>query len=209
MASALPTQEGKASDDRFRQRPPHHRTHREKTKAQHGKTRRVISKQKESNGLGEKLLRDLSEWIEEFTGNVVDGRSFSFRERRRWFARAAPSRTCTKSGTEEIQHIYLGFPKTKIAKYAIGPKLQGLFAENARARKQICCFENFGDLIRADHEVIVRDLATQWCQSCPCETKSSQETDQRLQKFLDPKSTSKVVHSDKSLEFCKACKDLY
>ena len=59
----------------------------------------------------------------------------------------------------------------------------------------------FGDLITADHKVVsgesesrynhryavmVQDLATQWIQSYPCKTKTSQETRRSLQKFLDP-----------------------
>ena len=58
---------------------------------------------------------------------------------------------------------------------------------------------NFGDLITADHKVlsdncesrnnhryavVVQDLATQWIQSYPCKTKTSQETQKSLQKFL-------------------------
>ena len=61
--------------------------------------------------------------------------------------------------------------------------------------------ENFGDLITADHKVlsercesrnnhryavVVQDLATQWIQSYPCKTKTSQETQRSLQKFLEP-----------------------
>ena len=59
--------------------------------------------------------------------------------------------------------------------------------------------ENFGDLITADHKVlsencesrnnhryaiVVQDLATQWIQSYPCKTTTSQETQRNLQKFL-------------------------
>ena len=61
--------------------------------------------------------------------------------------------------------------------------------------------ENFGDLITADHKVlsdncesrnnhryavVVQDLATQWIQAYPCKTKTSQETQRSLQKFLEP-----------------------
>ena len=61
--------------------------------------------------------------------------------------------------------------------------------------------ENFGDLITADHkvlsegcesrnnhryEIVVQDLATQWIQSYPCKTKTSQETRRSLQKILEP-----------------------
>ena len=52
--------------------------------------------------------------------------------------------------------------------------------------------EKFGDLVTADHKalnevgdsrnnhryaVVVQDLATQWIQSYPCKTKTSQETE--------------------------------
>ena len=61
--------------------------------------------------------------------------------------------------------------------------------------------ENFGDLITADHKVlsdncesrnnhryavVVQDLATQWIQAYPFKTKTSQETQRSLQKFLEP-----------------------
>ena len=51
--------------------------------------------------------------------------------------------------------------KTEIAKFAVGPKLQGPFPENAPARKQIHRSENFGDLTTADHEVLGKE-----CESC-------------------------------------------
>ena len=59
--------------------------------------------------------------------------------------------------------------------------------------------ENVGDLITADHKVLsegcesrnnhryavmVQDLATQWIQSYPCKTKTSQETQRSSQKVL-------------------------
>ena len=83
--------------------------------------------------------------------------------------------------------------------------------------------ENVGALITADHKVlsegcesrnnhryavVVQDLATQWIQSYPCETKTSQETQRSLQKFLEPNRKPKVIYTDNSLEFGKACEDL-
>ena len=82
---------------------------------------------------------------------------------------------------------------------------------------------NFGDLITADHKVlsegcesrnnhryavVVQDLATQWIQSYPCITKTSQETQKIFQKFLEPNRKPKVIYTDNSLEFGKACEDL-
>ena len=83
--------------------------------------------------------------------------------------------------------------------------------------------ENFGDLITADHKVLsencesrnnhryavaVQDLATQWIQAYPCKTKTSQETQRSLQKFLEPDRKPEVIYTDNSLEFGKACEDL-
>ena len=83
--------------------------------------------------------------------------------------------------------------------------------------------DNFGELITADHKVlkrqlrvskqsryavVVQDLATQWIQAYPCKNKSSQETQRSLQKFLEPERKPKVIYTDNSLEFGKACEDL-
>ena len=45
-------------------------------------------------------------------------------------------------------------------------------------------------------------------QSYPCKTKTSQETQRSLQKFLEPKRKPQVIYTDNSLEFGKACEDL-
>ena len=67
--------------------------------------------------------------------------------------------------------------------------------------------ESFGDLITADHKflseprnnhryaVVVQDLATQWIQSYPCKTKTSQETQRSLQKFLEPDRKPEVIYT--------------
>ena len=83
---------------------------------------------------------------------------------------------------------------------------------------------NFGDLITADHKVpsdncesrnnhryavVVQDLATQWIQAYPCKHTTSQETQRSLQKFLEPDRKPKVIYTDNSLEFGKACEDHY
>ena len=82
---------------------------------------------------------------------------------------------------------------------------------------------NFGDLITADHKVlsdncesrnnhryavVVQDLATQWIQAYPCKNKTSQETQRSLPKFLEPERKPKVIYTDNSLEFGKACENL-
>ena len=83
--------------------------------------------------------------------------------------------------------------------------------------------EFFGDLITADHKVlsencesrnnhryavVVQDLATRWIQAYPCKTKTLQERRGSLQKFVEPDWNPKVIYTDNSLEFGKACEDL-
>ena len=58
------------------------------------------------------------------------------------------------------------------------------------------------------HAVVVQDLATQWIQSYPCKTKTSQETQKSLQKFLEPNRKPKVIYTFNSWEFGEACEDL-
>ena len=51
-------------------------------------------------------------------------------------------------------------------------------------------------------------MTFQWIQSCPCKTKTSQETQRSFQKFLEPQRKPKVIYTDNSLEFAKACEDI-
>ena len=55
---------------------------------------------------------------------------------------------------------------------------------------------------------MVQDLATQWLQSYQCKTQTSQETQKSSRKFLEPTKKPKVIYTDNSLEFGKACEDL-
>ena len=119
---------------------------------------------------------------------------------------------------ESREHnVFTHFPKDR--NYAKGPKLQ-MVPCRKRTRNQIPRAENnVGDLMTAEHKVlneecesrnshsyavIVQDLATQWLQANPCKTKSSQETEESLQKDLEPKASPKVIYTDNSLEFGEA-----
>ena len=88
-------------------------------------------------------------------------------------------------------------------------------------RSRTSC-RKFGDLITADHKIlsescesrnnhryaiVVQDLATQWVQSYPCKTKTFQETQRSLQKFLESDRKPKVIYTDNSLEFGKSCEE--
>ena len=113
--------------------------------------------------------------------------------------------------------------KTEIARSIRGPNKITRAPCRRRFGRVVPRAENFGDLITADHKVlsegresrnnhryaiVVQDLATQWIQSYPCKTKTSQETQRSLQKLLEPDRKPKVIYTDNSLEFGKACEDL-
>ena len=57
------------------------------------------------------------------------------------------------------------------------------------------------------HTIVMQDFATQWIQSYLWKTKTSQETQRSLQKFLEADGKPKVIYTDNSLEFGKACED--
>ena len=55
---------------------------------------------------------------------------------------------------------------------------------------------------------MVQDLATRWLQSNLCKTKTSQETQKSLMKFLEPTRKPKVIYTDNSSEFGKSYEEL-
>ena len=56
---------------------------------------------------------------------------------------------------------------------------------------------------------MVQDLATEWLQSCPCKTKTSQETQKSLRQSLEPAKKPKVIYTDNSLELANLVKNFF
>ena len=118
--------------------------------------------------------------------------------------------------------VYTHFPKDRNCEICQRTKITRVPCRR-RIGRVVPRAENLGDLITADHKVlsegcesgnnhryavVVQDLASQWIQSYPCRTKTSQETETSLQEFLEPNRKPKVIYTDNSLEFGKACEDL-
>ena len=108
--------------------------------------------------------------------------------------------------------------RTEIATSAWGPRLQGLLAEQAHwhsRERTISWFSNCGSKssqwrMWISKQLSIRcgqDLATQWLQSYPCKTKTSQETKKSVQKFLEPTRKTKDTNTENSTEFGKSCED--
>ena len=117
--------------------------------------------------------------------------------------------------------VYTHFPKDRTC-FCQRTKITRAPCRRRIGRVQLRA-ENFGDLITADHKVlsegcesrnnhrnavVVQDLATQWIQSYPCKTKTSQEAKRSLQKFLEPNRKPEVIYTDNSPEFGKSCEEL-
>ena len=166
---------------------------------------------------------EIPEWLQEFTENLVGDEVPEHRDSHASSSHEVSLEPTSKRREDLGKHsVYTHFPKDRNCEICQRTK-------NTRApcRRRIGGAvpraENFGDLITADHKVlcescesrnnhryaiVVQDLATQWIRSYPCKTKTSQETQRSLQKFLEPDRKPKVIYGDKSMEFGKACEDL-
>ena len=132
-------------------------------------------------------------------------------------------RAARKSGIGQALYLY-ALPE--------GPKLRHLHEDQenktrAPGRKLLAQpylgHKKFGELMTADHKVlregcesrnnhryavVVQIFASQWIRSYPCKTITFQETEKSLQKFLEPMRKPKVIHTNNSWAFGKACEDL-
>ena len=166
---------------------------------------------------------EIPEWLQEFRENLVDDEIPL-----QGGSHASSSHEVFLEPTTRIRedlgkhNVHTHFPKDRNCEICKRTKIT-----RAPCRRRNCeavpRAANFGDLIRADHKVlsdncesrnnhryavVVQDLATQWIQAYPCKNKTSQETQRSLQKFLEPERKPKVIYTDTSLEFGKACEDL-
>ena len=169
------------------------------------------------------MCADIPEWLPEFTENLVDDRVPEHRDSHASSSHELSFKPTSMRSEDLGKHsVYPHFPKDRNCE----------ICERTRITRSTCRrrnggavprAENLGDLITAYHKVlsescesrnnhryaiVVQDLATQWIQSYPCKTKTSQETQRSLQKFLDPERKPEVIFTDNSLEFGKACEDL-
>ena len=174
---------------------------------------------------GNSLNSEIPEWLQEFREILVDDEIPEHGGSHASSSHEASLEPTFKRREDLGKHstvLKLISLKTEIARSVEGPKLQGAPCRR-RNGEAVPRAEKFGDLITADHKVlsdncesrnnhryavVVQDLATQWIQAYPCKTKTSQETQRSLQKFLEPERNPKVIYTDNSLEFGKASEDL-
>ena len=143
----------------------------------------------------------IPEWLQEFKENLVDDEIPLQGSSHASSSHEASLEPTTKRREDLGKHsVYTHCPKDRNCEICQRTKIT-----RAPCRRPIGGAvpraENVGDLITADHKVlsegcesrnkhryavVVQDLATQWIQSYPCKTLTSQETQRNLQKFLEP-----------------------
>ena len=168
-------------------------------------------------------LQDVPEWLQNFTEHLVDpeipvAAHFSQKDS----DSERPTKVLEKSKLRK-HGIYIHFRKDWNCDVCLRTKITRSPGRRRTGEASTPRAENFGDLIMADHNVlneegesrnnhryavVAQDLATQWIQSYPCRTKTSQETEKTLQKFLEPSQKRKVIHTDNSIEFGKSCETI-
>ena len=166
---------------------------------------------------------DIPERLQEFRENLVDDRVPEHRDSHASSSHEVSLEPIFKGREDLGKHsVYTHFLKDRNCEICKRTKIT-----RASCRRPfggvVPRAENFGDLNTADHKVlsegcesrnnhrfavVVQDLATQCIQSYPCKTKTSQETQRSLPKFLEPNRKPKVIYTYNSLEFGKACEDL-
>ena len=172
---------------------------------------------------GNLLDSEIPEWLQEFRENLVDDEIPLQRGSHASSSHEASVEPTTRRREDLGKHsVYTHFPKDRNCEICKRTKITRAPCRR-RNGEAVPCAENFGDLITADHKVlsdncesrnnhryavVVHYLATQWIQAYPCKNKTSQETQRSLQKFLEPERKPKVIYTDNSLEFGKACEDL-
>ena len=172
---------------------------------------------------GNPLDSEIPEWLQELRENLVDDEIPVQGDFHASSSHEASLEPIFKRSEDLGKHsVYSHFPKDRNCEICKRTKITRAPCRR-RNGEAVPRAEKIGDLITADHKVlsdncesrnnqryavVVQDVATQWIQAYPCKTKTSQETQRSLQKFLEPERKPKVIYTDNSLEFGKACEDL-
>ena len=169
------------------------------------------------------LCSETPEWLQEFREILVDDEIPEHGDSHASSSHEVSFEPTCKRREDLCKHsVYTHLPKDRNCEICKRTKITRAPCRRRNGRA-VPRAENFGDLITADHKVlsircesrnnhryavVVQDLDTQWIQAYPCKTKTSQETQRSLQKFLEPDRKLKAFYTDNSLEFGKACEDL-
>ena len=172
---------------------------------------------------GNPLYSEILEWLQDFRENLVDDEFPVHGDSHASSSHEVSLESTFKRREDLGKHsVNTHFPKDRNCEICKRTKITRAPCRR-RNGEAVPRAEKFGDLITAyhkvlsdncesrnnhQHAVVVQDFATQWIQAYLCKTKTSQEPQRSLQKFLEPDRNPKVIYTDNSFEFGKACEDL-
>ena len=183
------------------------------------KTNEKESKREQSDP----LWSEIREWLQEFREILVDDEIPVHGDSHASSSHEASLEPIFKRCEDLGKHnVYTHFPRDRNCEICKRTKITRAPCRR-RDSGAVPRAGNFGVLISADHKgpqwQLQISLQSPMCnrgaglghpriQAYPCKTKTSQETQMSLQKFLEPDRMPKVIYTDNSLEFGKACEDL-
>ena len=151
---------------------------------------------------------EILEWLQEFRENLVDDEIPVHGDSHASSSHEASVEPTFKRREDLCKHsVYTYFPKDRNCEICQRTKITRA-PRRRRNGGAVPRAEHFGDSMTTDHKilsdncesrnnhryaVVVQDLATQWIQAYPCKTKTSQETQRSLQKFLESDRKPKVI----------------
>ena len=173
---------------------------------------------------GDPLCSDTSEipeWLQEFRENLVDDEIPLQGGSHASSSHEASLEPTTKRREDFGKHnVHTHFPQDRNCEICKRTKIRRAPCRRRKGEAVPRAY-NFGDLISADHkflsdncesrnnhryEVVVQDLPSLWIQTYPCKNKNFTRNPEKLAK--EPERKPKVIYTDNSLEFGKACEDL-
>ena len=167
---------------------------------------------------------EIPEWLQEFRENLVDD-EIPLQGGSHASSSHEASLEPTTKRREDLgkQNVHTHFPKDRNCEICKRTKITRAPCRR-RKGEAVPRAVNFGDLITADHKVlsdncearnnhryavVVQDLATQWIQAYPCQKQNFTKKPREVCKSSwNPNRKPKVIYTDNSLEFGKACEDL-
>ena len=158
-------------------------------------------------------LQDLPDWLEEFTDNLGGHTNARVPSH---VSQDSDSERATKEAERPRKHsIFTHFTEDRNCEVCLRTKITKPPCRR-RTGEAVLRAEKFGDPITVDHKVlneesestknhrhavVVQDLATQWISLIHEKTKTSQQTEESLKKFLEPYQKPGGMYTGNSLEF--------
>ena len=149
---------------------------------------------------------EIPEWLQQFRENLVDDEVPERRDSHASSSHEVSLESILKRREDLGKHsVYTHFPKDRFCEICQRTKITRAPCRR-RNGEAVPRAAHFGDLITADHKVlsencesrnnhryavVVLDLATQWIQSYPCKTKTSQENPEKLAKVPGTREETK------------------